>query len=65
MYFCQLEDSIKDNILKLRLRNFLFEIRIVLFCFNCFIDYFYFLLQKGNGFVSELVILVKRKSRFN
>lgn len=50
---------------KTRSRNFLSEIRIASFCSSCPTDYFYLLLQKGNGFVSEPAILVKRKSRPN
>lgn len=50
---------------KTRSRNILSEIRIASFCSNCLTDYFYLLLQKGNGFVSEPAILVKRKSRPN
>lgn len=66
MYFCQLRRQHKRQYpKKLDQEIFLSEIRIASFCSNCPTDYFYLLLQKGNGFVSEPAILVKRKSRPN
>lgn len=60
-----IKDSIEDNIQKLDQEIFYLKSEFASFCFNCPTDYFYLLLQKGNGFVSEPAILVKRKSRPN